>query len=403
MKIRKYNPKIIFIYICLLICVLGMEAGALQYNLLLIAKELGLTTAQMGNIVSVQYLAFILIPLLFGGMGDRYGKKMIVILFGLCFSCGCLTIILSNGFLAVLAGVFLMGAGYSMCEGTGTSILTDVFQENASRYINWSQSCFSIGALVSPLFSQFLCDVMNLNWRTFFGILMSIYIGLALWALKIMFPKAPKQICMDKISDKPDNQKDSDGVAFHTKIQVAFLAIAIMIYAGMENGIAYFMGTHVSNVLGNDTYNSLSLSLFWLMMIPSRYLIGLMKKSTRKLLFVSYLGAALSIGVVVMMTSQFGLLLVYAVMGFFFAPAWPLIMSEAGNLDLANSARISGIMVAFCGIGGVIAPTLFGVLADTISLKASLLFVFGITVLGLMAVSGYGNLYSKSRANQRDE
>ena len=41
--------KIIFIYICLLIGILGMEAGGLQYNLLLIAEELGLLDKVLEN------------------------------------------------------------------------------------------------------------------------------------------------------------------------------------------------------------------------------------------------------------------------------------------------------------------------------------------------------------------
>ena len=53
-----------------------MESGGLQFNLLMISEEFGLTTTQMGNLVSIQYLAFILIPLIFGGCGDKYGKKI---------------------------------------------------------------------------------------------------------------------------------------------------------------------------------------------------------------------------------------------------------------------------------------------------------------------------------------
>ena len=94
---------IIFIYICLLIGILGMEAGGLQYNLLLIGEELGLSTTQMGNLVSAKYLAFIAVPLALGGFADKYGKKIILVLFGLCFSLGSLAIIMSSGFLLVLA------------------------------------------------------------------------------------------------------------------------------------------------------------------------------------------------------------------------------------------------------------------------------------------------------------
>lgn len=371
---------IIFIYICLLIGILGMEAGGLQYNLLLIGEELGLSTTQMGNLVSAKYLAFIVVPLALGGFADKYGKKIILVLFGLCFSLGALAIIMSSGFLLVLAGVFLMGAGYAMCESVGTAALADMYGEDASRYINWSQSCFSIGALLSPVMGQFMGDVMGLNWRVFYHILMISYALLALWATRMTFPKPPKVDNVVKSSQKAAGQQ----MDFSTKKKVIYLAVAMTLYAGMESGIAYFIGTHMTHVLGTESYNSLGLSLFWLLMIPSRYLVGVIKKSSKKMLLLSYIGSAVFILFVIMMTSRNALLIGYALMGFMFAPIWPLIMGEAGNLDPANSSRIAGTMTACCGLGGMVSPTVFGVLADNLNLTASLLFVFAITVLGFV-------------------
>ena len=368
---------IIFIYICLFIGILGMEAGGLQYNLLLIGEELGLSTTQMGNLVSAKYLAFITVPLALGGFADKYGKKIILVLFGLCFSLGAFAIIMSSGFLLVLAGVFLMGAGYAMCESVGTAALADMYGEEASRYINWSQSCFSIGALLSPVMGQFMGDVMGLNWRVFYHFLMYSYVLLALWATRMTFPKPPKAEVDSVQQTTVANRMDVS-----TKKKVIYLAVAMTLYAGMESGIAYFIGTHMTHVLGTESYNSLGLSLFWLLMIPSRYLVGIVKRSPRKMLILSYIGSAAFILMVVLMTSRNALLLGYAFMGFCFAPIWPLIMGEAGNLDPANSSRIAGTMTACCGLGGMVSPTVFGVLTDNLSLTASLLFVFVITLAG---------------------
>lgn len=375
---------IIFVYICLLIGILGMEAGGLQYNLLLIGEELGLSTTQMGNLVSAKYLAFITIPVALGGFADKYGKKIILVLFGLCFSLGALAIVLSSEFLLVMAGVFLMGAGYAMCESVGTAALADMYGEDASRYINWSQSCFSIGALLSPVMGQFMGDVMGLNWRVFYHILMISYALLALWATRMTFPNPPKQ---ETVSIEGNVKKEHMPAAI--KKRVVYLAVAMTLYAGMESGIAYFIGTHMTHVLGTESYNSLGLSLFWLLMIPSRYLVGIIRKSPKKMLLLCYLGSAAFILLVIIMTSRNALLVGYALMGFCFAPIWPLVMGEAGNLDPANSSRIAGTMTACCGLGGMVAPTVFGVLADNLSLTASLLFVFAITIAGFVMVFVY--------------
>lgn len=386
---KRVSRQMLFIYICLLLAVLGMEAGGLQYHLLLIGREMGINATRMGNLVSVQYLAFILIPLLFGGMGDHYGKKKILIGFGLCFSCGCLVLVAAGGFVLSLFGVFMIGAGYSICESTGTSLLSDVFGQNASRYINWSQSCFSVGALVSPLLGQWMCDSLGLNWRFFFLLLMIIYVLLAGYAAFLAFPAA---LYVEKIPEKSQQSVKQAKKIWHL---VILLTIGIMSYAGMENGIAYFMGTQVSEVLLTEKYNSLILSVFWIAMIPSRYIVGVIRNKEKLLLKLSYFGGAVCLALLFAARSLPLLILVYGAMGFFFAPIWPLIMSEAGHLDQQNSGRISGIMVAGCGIGGAVAPTVFGLLADHVGLHASVGFVLAITVIGFVMALSYDRQQKK--------
>ena len=386
---KRVSRQMLFIYICLLLAVLGMEAGGLQYHLLLIGREMGINATRMGNLVSVQYLAFILIPLLFGGMGDHYGKKKILIGFGLCFSCGCLVLVAAGGFVLSLFGVFMIGAGYSICESTGTSLLSDVFGQNASRYINWSQSCFSVGALVSPLLGQWMCDSLGLNWRFFFLLLMIIYVLLVGYAAFLAFPAA---LYVEKIPEKSQQSVKQAKKIWHL---VILLTIGIMSYAGMENGIAYFMGTQVSEVLLTEKYNSLILSVFWIAMIPSRYIVGVIRNKEKLLLKLSYFGGAVCLALLFAARSLPLLILVYGAMGFFFAPIWPLIMSEAGHLDQQNSGRISGIMVAGCGIGGAVAPTVFGLLADHVGLHASVGFVLAITVIGFVMALSYDRQQKK--------
>ena len=393
MKKKLHNPKIIFIYICAIIGVLGMEAGGLQYNLMLICEELGLSTTQLGNLASMQYIAFILIPVVFGGLGDKYGKKLVMILFGISFSLGGLSIILSEGFFLVAAGIFLMGAGYSMCESTGTSLLSDMFHEDSSRYINWSQSCFSIGALISPLLSQYLVDVVGLNWRVFFAVLMVSYIVFAIWAATLKFPETSED--GHKSGETISGQKKK--MESSVKVKMTWLVVAMTLYAGMESGIAFFIGTHVSHVLGTDALNSMALSTFWLLMIPSRYLAGVLKNQPKNMLKLCFLFSAVSIGLLTMMTTKNMLLIMYALIGFFMGPLWPLIMGQAGNLDPSNSAKISGMMIAFCGIGGMVSPTVFGWFADNFSLNASLFFVMSITLAGFAAIMIYARLCKKER------
>ena len=225
-----------------------------------------------------------------------------------------------------------------------------------------------------------------------------MYVVLAIFAASLAFPIALHKNETVQIK----GQKETGQTSFAEKSQsrgilylVILLTGGIMIYAGMENGIAYFMGTQVSEVLLTEKYNSLILSVFWIAMIPSRYIVGVIRNKEKLLLKLSYFGGAVCLALLFAARSLPLLILVYGAMGFFFAPIWPLIMSEAGHLDQQNSGRISGIMVAGCGIGGAVAPTVFGLLADHVGLHASVGFVLAITVIGFVMALSYDRQQKK--------
>ena len=170
-----------------------------------------------------------------------------------------------------------------------------------------------------------------------------------------------------------------------------------MISAGTEIGIAFFIGSHAKFALGTEAHNAMILSLFWITQIPSRILIGMIKKNIRTVLKLSYLFTAISIAIVAFMTTKNTLMLMYGIMGFVYAPLWPIIMGEAGNIDPNNSARITGIMTACCGVGGVISPTIFGVIADFLNIRASLFFVMAWALSGFVAANIYTYLSKKEK------
>lgn len=60
---------------CWMIFLLGFESGGFQLALLKIAREFVLTNTEMGGLVSVQFLAMMIMPVIFGTLADIVGKK----------------------------------------------------------------------------------------------------------------------------------------------------------------------------------------------------------------------------------------------------------------------------------------------------------------------------------------
>ena len=120
-------------------------------------------------------------------------------------------------------------------------------------------------------------DEFGLGWRLFFTALLVVYMLLAIGIWKLHIPKPVERM--------PEEHVATGGkMSVLTKGRIACLAFGIMISAGTEIGIAFFIGTHAKETLGTEAYNSIILSAFWLTQIFSRCLIGMIKRNTRLVL-----------------------------------------------------------------------------------------------------------------------
>ena len=60
--------------------------------------------------------------------------------------------------LSFMIAIFIIGAGFSVLEATHSAALADECSGESKRHINFSQVCFSIGALSSPFLAGILIE-----------------------------------------------------------------------------------------------------------------------------------------------------------------------------------------------------------------------------------------------------
>ncbi|HPY37064.1 MAG TPA: MFS transporter, partial [Clostridia bacterium] len=110
----KTSRKLLVWVVALLMFFLGFEAGGFQLVLLNVAKDFGLNTSMMGMLASMQFFATIGMPLLFGRLSDRIGKKRVLAFSLPVFILGCVLAGLAQSALLLVAGVAILGAGFSV-------------------------------------------------------------------------------------------------------------------------------------------------------------------------------------------------------------------------------------------------------------------------------------------------
>lgn len=368
------RPPLLLIIVCGLLFFIGFEMGGFQLVLRSVSGEFAMTTTGAGLLVAAQYLGVVLMPPLFGSLSDRIGKKRVLLLSALAFCAGCVLAATCGGALSFVAGVFLVGAGYSVCETAGSAALADAYPEKSAKYINLSQCALSVGAVVSPLIVQRGMDALGWNWRAAFFICAA--------------GGAPLLIALFCVRDGAAGDARRTPAEARGKLYdflrapvYRLLLFSILLYVGLENGVGYFTESFFALELGHAPLGAYAISAYWAAMALSRLLCGLSPLSPRRTLLVGFGASALLFTLFAALRAPYLTLLTCALLGFAFGPLWSLLMDAAAKRFPARTGGAIGLMSAGCGLGGVAFPALMGLVADTMRLRSAFLLLAAAALL----------------------
>lgn len=358
---------------------LGLYISLYQFTLLSITQQFQLNSTMMGLFMAIHYVALSLPPLFLGLLSVKIGKKKVLLLsYGLIIAGTMLVGVLSNLYCFMIA-IFVIGAGFSVLEATHSAALADEFPEESQKHINFSQVCFSVGALASPFIAEYL-----IRSGVFFKDLY-IYISILflLAGFAFLFVKFRK--------DKGEQQKEGSAfsaLGYLKKRTFLFLAIAIFLYVGIENIIASFADSYYEKTLSQPQLSAVALSLFWASMIPSRLLAGILKTDTKKMLMVSGVLVILSSLGAMLITDHTVKLILFALCGFGCGPIWPFIMDTTARRFKGATAPALNIMMCFSGLGGAALSLLSGVMVTHSNVKVAYYFAAAMTILMIVFYLG---------------
>lgn len=396
------REKLLFPAASFLIFCLGIETGGFQFAALKMSQEFQMSGTAMGAMIAAQYVAIMLMPMLFGNLSDRFGKKRIVMIFIAVFAGGCLLIQSAEAVWILITGIFVLGAGYSVCESTLTAAMTDQYREKGSRYVNLTQCCFSVGAVVGPLLTDYLITQRGQDWRSLFILLGVLFVLSFLFFAFIRFrPVKESQAAASQteVEEEPKGERRRKGKSFGGRIwSLLFLLLVVQmfLYVGMENGIGFYVDSLMTEDLDIAREASGVLSAFWLAMIPSRFLAGILYRFKKVVLIGGFGVAALLLGMTWFLTGAVTAYVLFFCLGFVCGPVWPTLMGVAAEEYPESTGTVTGVLMAAGGFGGAAVPVLLGWCSEMFGTRGSYLmlavlsaaaliltlFLFGFTGLG---------------------
>jgi fucose permease len=333
---------------CGLCFFLGVELGGFQLALMRLAEFFSLSPVMMGFLVTAQYAAITLAPVCTGPLGDRFGKKKLLVVFAPLFSASCFLTVASPSVPVFLAAIFLVGASYSACESAVSSVIADTFPEKQSRYLNMTQCFMSMGAVVSPLvYARFF----PASWRIAF---ITPAIGFALF-----FPL----LCLSRCS-KHIAAENGGYISLFRKPLLWVLIFAMISYLIMETGMSFFANSLFIWEYTDAALGALSISVFWCAQTISRFVFAWLPLKKRTMVLLGFSSSALLLVLLAAVRNPRTSLVLYGILGFMMGPIWPMIVGTGAHSFPAQSGATVGILAAPGGLGGIITPPLIGFLSE---------------------------------------
>jgi len=391
---------------------LGLECGGFQLVLIQVAEEFALDPVIMGGVVTSQFVAVFLGPLLFGWVSDRIGKK-IVLAFGMAFFVvGCFGAFASSALLFFSCSVFILGLGFSTCESVGSSLLSDSFPGKESFHLNIMQCGFSLGAVLSPLIFSRLINAGLATWRIVF--LCSGLGYVLIYPLLLLYRngKAAKtgkghlETGGSNLGNGDGNLEAGDGHlktgAAPVREQSVFSPFFIVLFFSMticvciESGIGFFADSLFVTEFGNHDLGAYAISAFWFTMSVSRFTYSRLKIKPQTMVITGFLLIFIILVCLLPLRNPHVLLASFFLVGIASGPVWPMILGMGASLNQNRSGTNTSILYAAGGLGGLVIPLVIGFSARHFGFYRSfwllaILAFTGFILMGLGSRKRYGS------------
>lgn len=365
-------------------------------------KELGVgdNIAQWsGFVFAVQSTAGIVMQPLWGSLGDRYGRKTMVLRAGFCL-CAIyylMSYCTAPWQLAVLR--FLNGALTGFIPGSMTLIATNTPVELSAGYVAIAQTASAAGGILGPAIGGLLAGVLGYRDSMRVSGTAVLIATMVVWLLVQERNKA--------CSTKPMNLFNDFRTALTNPIMSTIMTVTLISWA-IGAAIQPILTLYLEQMAagGPQWLNGVVFSLPGLAFLIMGYrwsAIG-SKITFQKAILAGIAGSGLAVAALASVNSIWAFSGIYFIMGIFSAALAPCSSAViALKIDEEFRGRAYGMQQSAGTLGGLIAPLLSGAIGGYLGLR----WVFGTTGLlilaGAVIVSYQMTKWAKENAYDEEE
>ena len=190
-KSKDIKKWTIFIIVVLAVFMSTLDGSIVNVALPNMAKALGVTTSKIQLVVTSYLIVIVGIILIFGRLGDMFGKTKMFRIGMLFFTIGSLLCGISKSFPVLIFSRVIQGIGAAGTMANNQGIITEIFPENErGKALGLSGTAVALGSLVGPGLGGIIVGATS--WEYIFLINVPIGIIGLIFAFKLL-PKPTKK------------------------------------------------------------------------------------------------------------------------------------------------------------------------------------------------------------------
>jgi predicted MFS family arabinose efflux permease len=328
------------------------------------ARNIGLSPFQIGMLITIQNIGFIIAVSISGTLSDTQEKPRILFVGSLILAASFLTFYLSDIYWINFIIMLFIGIGIGTYEGVTDAMLLDIHTERIGLQINVNHLFVTVGSALITVYLIFL----EMNWRKSI-----IQAGIIVLLLAIFFALTKLEV---KSGQSEKFSKRILMLAQNRTIVILFLITILAV--GVELSSIGILTTYLMDLRDFTQLTSkIGLITFLAGVASGRLIIGLLTREDKIVqLLLSLFGCAsiIFLGLYFFDLRGFTYPAIFLA-GITLSAMLPLIITLAGVLFKDNAGTVIGVIKAAIPLGGILLPFIMSLMARYSSFQASLLIM----------------------------
>ncbi|WP_199883951.1 MFS transporter [Anaerosinus massiliensis] len=193
----------------------AFDVGIVTFIVTALVKDWGLSTGQVGVLLSSGMVGMIVGAFLSGPLADRYGRKAVFKWTLLIFSIFSLLCAFAWDFTSLVVFRFLVGVGLGGETPVVTSLLGEFIPAKSRGKVQGLLNCFwAVGWIAATAVSYYVIPAVGWRWAFVAGALPALYI----WVIRLHLPESPRWLAsVGRAKEAADIMQGIEAVVGKTK------------------------------------------------------------------------------------------------------------------------------------------------------------------------------------------